>query len=70
MSDLICPDNRNRHFVISYVENSTLGVPECKIIVDTKTGVNYRLVASKMITPLIDNDGKPIISNLGKNSDT
>lgn len=38
-----------------------------QIIVDTKTGVNYLMVQagySIAVTPLIDKDGKPVVSEV------
>ena len=42
-------------------------IKETRIIVDTQTGVNYLFVAagySGGLTPLIDADGKPIVTRV------
>lgn len=44
-------------------------VSSYKIIVDNLTGVNYLLVSEGYgggVTPLLDKDGKPIISDIGR----
>ena len=54
---------KEERFVKVYSEN--LG-SEC-ILVDKKTGVNYLFVQSGYaggLTPLLDRDGKPIVSTL------
>lgn len=40
----------------------------CQIIVDTETGVNYLYLRRSGITPLIDAEGKPIVTNKITNS--
>lgn len=57
-------------FVESYSQGTT---NVRKIIVDTKTGVNYLLASSSMtagcgMTVLIDKDGKPIVTPLDSNN--
>lgn len=51
-----------------FVETYSQGVTNVrKVIVDTKTGVNYVLMSSSMttgcgLTVLLDQDGKPVIT--------
>lgn len=57
-------------FVESYSQGAT---NVRKIIVDTKTGVNYLLASSSMtsgcgMTVLVDKDGKPIVTPLDSNN--
>lgn len=57
-------------FVESYSQGTT---NVRKIIVDTKTGVNYLLASSSMtsgcgMTVLVDKDGKPIVTPLDSNN--
>ena len=55
-----------------FVEVYSQGVTNVrKIVVDTQTGVNYLLMSSSMtggsgITVLVDADGKPVVTPLGK----
>ena len=57
-----------------FVEGYSQGTTNVrKIIVDTKTGVNYLLASSSMtagcgMTVLVDKDGKPIVTPLGTNN--
>ena len=55
-------DNR---FEISHKENTAQGKVITKVIVDNETGVNYLFVhddVSGGLTPLLDSDGKPIVT--------
>lgn len=55
-----------------FVEVYSQGVTNVrKVIVDVQTGVNYLLMSSNMtggsgITMLVDADGKPLVTPLGK----
>lgn len=55
-----------------FVEVYSQGVTNVrKVIVDVQTGVNYLLMSSNMtggsgITVLVDVDGKPLVTPLGK----
>ena len=63
--------NDDNRFVRIYSNSSLRGSNE--IWVDTKTGVNYLYHAagySGGLTPLLDRDGKPIVSALPLNNDT
>lgn len=56
-----------------FVESSSQGTTNVrKIIVDTKTGVNYLLASSSIaagcgMTVLVDKDGKPVITPIDSN---
>jgi len=53
-----------KRFKKVYSDSSLFGA-ECTIIVDTQTGVNYLSVHDSYgtgITPLLDSDGKPIVT--------
>jgi len=55
----------DKRFIIKEKEGSSLLNKECQILVDTDTGVNYLFVASGYgiaLTPLLDRDGKPIVT--------
>lgn len=54
----------NNRFVVVEDEGSTLS-NKFKVIVDTKTGVNYLFMSYGYgggLTPLLDAEGKPIVS--------
>lgn len=55
-------DNR---FEVTYKEGNALGQGLRMVLVDTQTGVNYIFVQSGYaggLTPLLDADGKPVIT--------
>ena len=58
-------NDMDKRFVVAYKENLT-GVAWAKVLIDTETGVNYLNVYSGKggvaITPLLDSDGKPIVT--------
>lgn len=58
--------NKNNRFIIVHTEGSALKTEGLReIFVDKETGVNYLVVTTGYglgITPLIDKDGKPIIT--------
>lgn len=58
----------NNRFVVALREGTSLKSDGLRqILVDKKTGVNYLVVTSGYglgVTPLLDQDGKPIVSNV------
>ncbi len=57
---------KEKRFAVTYKQSSFSG-PGVKILVDKETGVNYLWVESGYAggpTPLLDRDGKPVISRL------
>ena len=55
---------KEERFVVTYVHNS-LSKGNTRILVDTQTGVNYLWHSEGYgagLTPLLDREGKPIIS--------
>ncbi|MGH4049802.1 MAG: DUF6440 family protein [Clostridium sp.] len=57
--------NKNKRFKTVYEEGNMAS--RCKIIVDTETGINYLINVDGYgggITPLLDKDGKPVISSI------
>lgn len=59
--------SKEKRFIDSYEEGGA--VSSTQIIVDKETGVNYLIVKIGYgigITPLLDKNGKPIISEGGK----
>lgn len=57
-------------FVKMYVQGNSLTSGKIEILVDTATGVNYLYRQngySGGLTPLLDKDGKPIVTSLTPN---
>lgn len=57
----------NRFIVLSKEGSSLTESGQKQILIDKETGVNYLLVKSGYglgITPLLDKDGKPVISKI------
>lgn len=55
----------NKRFVCTQKEGNTFGV-QCMVLVDRETGVNYLLTQNGYgggLTPLLDREGKPIITS-------
>lgn len=53
-----------KRFIVSYTQGM---LENSKIIIDKETGVNYlyhKNANSGGLTPLLDKEGKPIISNI------
>ncbi len=58
---------KEKRFVQIYQEDSSLLGPSNYIIVDKETGVTYLLICNMCgsgVTPLLDKDGKPVITKL------
>jgi len=61
---------KETRFIIAHKEG---GLVPRKILVDSKTGVNYLFVSegySGGLCPLLDRDGKPIVTPVGVSDDT
>jgi len=60
---------KSKRFAFVKEEECSLGLgSNAEIIVDKKTGVNYLYVGSGYgggLTPLLDRDGKPIVTAVG-----
>ena len=54
-------EKNNPRFVIVYREESYKNRTLFRMVVDKETGVNY-LLTSSGITPLLDKDGKPVVT--------
>lgn len=57
---------KEERFHVQTVKNDPFGLGS-QILIDKKTGVNYLFVQSGYaggLTPLLDRDGKPVISSL------
>lgn len=60
--------NDNR-FIQVFKEDSGLFGTESSLVVDIVTGVTYLIIRSLYgsgVTPLLDKDGKPVITNIDK----
>lgn len=60
--------NNNDRFKVVYTQTNNMGANSIKIIVDAVTGVNYIFRSegySGGLTPLLDKDGKPVITPMG-----
>ena len=58
----------DKRFVVKATEGNSLTSRKFYVIIDRETGVNYLYVASGYgiaMTPLLDREGKPIISGNG-----
>lgn len=56
-----------KRFVQVYTEDCGFFGPESSLVVDRKTGVTYLIIRNSFgtgITPLLNQDGKPIITNI------
>ena len=61
----------DRRFVVTY-EKGGLASPGTKVLVDKVTGVNYLFVQNGYaggLTPLLDRDGKPVITSVSQYKD-
>lgn len=61
--------NDNDRFRVVYKQSNAMGAERIQIIVDTVTGVNYIFKNDGYaggLTPLLDRDGKPVITPMGK----
>ena len=60
---------KNKRFLFVKSEECTLGLGEsAQVVVDKKTGVNYLFVKSGYgggLTPLLDREGKPVVTPIG-----
>ena len=57
---------KNERFEIIHQEGNGLTKPQCMVLMDTATGVQYLYVASGYgggLCPLVDKDGKPLTWN-------
>lgn len=55
--------NKEKRFIKTFKQDS----PDCEILVDIKTGVNYLIVTKDLsvcLTPLLDANGKPLVTPL------
>lgn len=59
--------NKETRFVEVYKEDTTIFGADKTLLVDKKTGVTYLIICNTYgtgITPLLDSDGKPVITLL------
>lgn len=60
-------EESNKRFVITHYEKS--GLEGCKVLVDKETGINYLYSwdgYSGGLTPLLNKDGNPIITEINE----
>ena len=58
---------KNERFEIIHQEGNGLTKPQCMVLMDTATGVQYLYVASGYgggLCPLLDRDGKPLTRDM------
>ncbi len=58
---------KDKRFIEAYKEQSGIFGPESSLVVDKNTGVTYLIINNLYgtgVTPLLDKDGKPVISNI------
>ena len=56
---------KEKRFISVYTQSGGFTTPNMQVLVDKQTGVNYVYAASGYsggITPLLDKDGKPIVT--------
>lgn len=64
---IIKKSHKEGRFVEVYKEDTTIFGADKSLIVDKKTGVTYLIICNTYgtgITPLLDKDGKPVITLL------
>ena len=64
--------NKNKRFINAYSQGGGLSGPSTYILVDRETGINYLYAVagySGGMTPLLDKDGKPVVTPVPKDGE-